>query len=133
MLWAYALWGLFGGFAVEGLEFAGAIRRTGNFPWREEGEPDLAPFAVSVIVRLAISAGLSTAVAASNQVSGAFGAVTIGAGAPLIFQQIVRQAASGTAAGKTQTQHAVPHTAEAPPDGLKTALPHPARPAKEQS
>lgn len=29
----YAVWGLFGGFAVEGLDFIGAIRRSGDWPY----------------------------------------------------------------------------------------------------
>jgi hypothetical protein len=56
--WQYALWGLFGGFAVDGLEFVGAIRRVGGWPWRLPGEPGPLPFTVSVLIRLVVVLGL---------------------------------------------------------------------------
>ena len=132
MWWVYALWGLFGGFAVEGLEFAGAIRRTGGWPWRQAGEPGPVPLLVSVIVRLAVSAGLTAAVAASNQVSGPFGALTIGAGAPLIFEQIVRQAA-GSASAYAVPVHAKAHIVGPPSDGSEETASTSALSAEERS
>jgi hypothetical protein len=91
IMWAYALWGVFGGFAVEALEFVAAIRRTGGWPWRQSGEPGALPLLVSVILRLSVSAGLAAALAASHQLSGVFAAVAVGAGAPLIIEQLARQ------------------------------------------
>ncbi|GAB3481368.1 hypothetical protein [Amycolatopsis cihanbeyliensis] len=86
-----AVWGLFGGFAVEGLEFAGAIRRTGGWPWRQPNEPGPLPLAVSVIIRLAVGAGLAVAIGATGHISGALGAVAVGVAAPLIIEQVARQ------------------------------------------
>jgi CO/xanthine dehydrogenase Mo-binding subunit len=123
---------LFGGFAVEGLEFAGAIRRTSGWPWRQQDEPGLGPYLVSVIIRLGISAGLTTAVAASNQVSGPFGAVTIGAGAPLIFEQMVRHAAGSADAERGTSTHSSPRSVKPSPDGLKTDRPKSVSRAKER-
>ncbi len=85
------LWGLFGGFAVEGLEFAGAIRRTGSWPWRSRGEAGPAPMLVSVLIRLTVGAGLALAAGWSDQVSGPVGALAIGVAAPLFVEQMARQ------------------------------------------
>jgi hypothetical protein len=80
----YAVWGLFGGFAVEGLEFAGAIRRTGTWPWRQPGEPGPLPLAVSVVIRLAIGSGLAAAAGLAGQVNGPFGALAVGVCSALV-------------------------------------------------
>jgi hypothetical protein len=87
----FAVWGLFGGFAVEGLEFTAAIRRGGRWPWQQPGEPGALPFAVSVIVRLAVGAGLAAAAGVADQISGPFGAVALGVAAPLVVEQLARQ------------------------------------------
>jgi hypothetical protein len=89
--WQYAIWGFFGGFAVDGLEFAGAIRRVGGWPWRQEGEPGLLPLAISVLIRLVVGAGLAAASGSTGQVSGPFGAVAVGVAAPLLIEQLARQ------------------------------------------
>lgn len=87
----YALWGLFGGFAIEGLEFSAAIRRTGSWPWKQEGEPSCAMLLVSVIIRLGIGAGLAVAAGLTGQISGPLGAVAIGVAAPLFIEQLAGQ------------------------------------------
>lgn len=87
----FAAWGLFGGFAVEGLEFAAAIRRSGRWPWRNRGEPGPLPFLASVLIRLSVGAGLAAAAGAANQVSGPFGALAVGVAAPLLVEQLARQ------------------------------------------
>jgi hypothetical protein len=88
---AYAGWGLFGGFAVEGLDFTTAIKKTGDWPWRSEGEPGPLPLAVSVVIRLLIGAGLAAAAVGTHQVSGPLGAIAIGVGAPYLVGQMARQ------------------------------------------
>ncbi|AOS62799.1 hypothetical protein TL08_09920 [Actinoalloteichus hymeniacidonis] len=90
MGWEYALWGLFGGFAVEGLEFSGAIRRTGTWPWRVPDEPGPLPLLVSVLIRLGVGSGLAAAAGIAGQVSGPFGALAIGVAAPLLVEQLTR-------------------------------------------
>lgn len=87
----YAAWGVFGGFAVEGLEFAAAIRRVGGWPWLQPGEPGPVPLIVSVLIRLTIGAGLAEAAGLTNQVSGPFGALAVGIAAPLLIEQLAGQ------------------------------------------
>jgi hypothetical protein len=98
-VWEYVMWGFFGGFAVEGLEFAGAIRRVGDWPWRQPGEPKPLPLVVSVLIRLAVGAGLAAAAGSTGQVSGPFGAVAVGVAAPLMIEQLARQLPPAAAAG----------------------------------
>ncbi|PPK64251.1 hypothetical protein V5P93_006160 [Actinokineospora auranticolor] len=84
-------WGLFGGFAVEGLEFVARIRRTGTWPWRGKNAPAVLPFAVSVLIRLTISGGLAAAAGSSGQFAGPLGALVVGISAPLIVEKLARQ------------------------------------------
>jgi hypothetical protein len=88
----YALWGMFGGFAVEGLEFAAAIRRTGTWPWLLRGEPGPVALLVSVVIRLAVGAGLAVACGTTGQVNGPFGALAVGIAAPVLVERIARHA-----------------------------------------
>jgi len=57
-LWDHALWGAFGGVAVELLA---AIKRVKKFPWKVKGEIGLGPFLFTVVVRLGLGAGLAVA------------------------------------------------------------------------
>ncbi|GAA0939768.1 hypothetical protein [Virgisporangium aurantiacum] len=84
-------WGLLGGFAVEGLQFAAAVRRCGDWPWTKRSEPNFGPFIVSVFIRLAVGAGLAAAAAAGGQLGGPFAAVAVGASAPLLVEQLAQQ------------------------------------------
>ena len=86
----FAAWGFFGGFAVEGLEFSRAIRYVRDWPWKGEDEPSALSLGVSVIIRLVVSTGLSVAAGEAHQVAGPFGALAIGASAPLIMEQLAR-------------------------------------------
>ncbi|MCP2164223.1 hypothetical protein [Goodfellowiella coeruleoviolacea] len=87
----YAAWGLFGGFAVEGLEFSTAIRRNKGWPWQNDNGIGPLPLLISVIIRLGIGSGLATAAGLSDQVSGPFGALAVGIAAPLLVEQLARQ------------------------------------------
>ncbi len=64
-----ALWGLFGGFAVEGLDLYTAVRRHGRWPWQSGKAKDAGPWAylIAELVRLAIGGGLAAAASASGQ------------------------------------------------------------------
>ncbi|WP_051054332.1 hypothetical protein [Frankia sp. QA3] len=87
-----ALWGLFGGFAVEGLDLYTAVRRSGRWPWRT-GRPRAVgawAYLVAEVVRLAIGAGLAAAAGASGQVTTAFAAVAVGIAAPLVVERLAR-------------------------------------------
>jgi uncharacterized protein (DUF1501 family) len=92
------LWGLFGGFAVEGLELYAAVRRHGRWPWKplahldagETPEAGAAAYVIAEVVRLLIGAGLAWAAAATGQVTGPLGALGVGVAAPTIIGQLAK-------------------------------------------
>lgn len=99
------LWGLFGGFAVEGLELYAAYQRYRRWPWQrpggggssttngadqEPGEVGVWGYVVAEAIRLLIGAGLAWAAAATGQISGPLGALGVGAAAPTIIGQLMR-------------------------------------------
>lgn len=88
--WDDAVWGLFGGFATDGLEFAGAIRRVGGWPWHQRGEPGPLPLAASVLIRLAGGTRHAAVAKSTGQVSGPFGALPVGVAAPLLIERLAR-------------------------------------------
>lgn len=93
MTWIEAAgWGLFGGFAVEGLDLYTAVRRRGCWPWWARGprEVGVAGYIVAELVRLVIGSGLAWALAESRQITTAFGAVLVGVAAPLLVERITR-------------------------------------------
>ena len=90
--WQAALWGAFGGLAVEALEFGAVIRRTGRWPWRMKGEPSASIFAVSVLIRVGVGFGLAAAAAETNQIAGPIAAIAIGVAAPLIIEKMSARA-----------------------------------------
>lgn len=87
-----ALWGLFGGFAVEGLDLYGAVRRRGCWPWQVRGprEVGAAGYFVAEVFRLVIGSGLAWALAVSQQVTTPIGALAVGIAAPLIVERLTR-------------------------------------------
>jgi hypothetical protein len=87
-----ALWGLFGGFAVEGLDLYTAVRRFGRWPWRVREPREAGPvaYAVAELVRLAIGGGLAAATAVSGQITSPAGALAVGVAAPLIVERLTR-------------------------------------------
>lgn len=86
------MWGLFAALALEGLDLLGAVRRAGGPPWRGVGEPGVAPYAMSAVVRCLCGAGLAAGLAAAGQVSAVGAAVAAGVAAPLLLTQVVRLA-----------------------------------------
>jgi len=92
------IWGLFGGFAVEGLELYGALRRHGRWPWKpqpgrdasEIPEAGLAGYLIAEGIRLFIGAGLAWAAAATGQIAGPLGALGVGVAAPTIIGQLAK-------------------------------------------
>jgi hypothetical protein len=89
--WEFAVWGAFGGLAVEAIQFYGAIRRTGRWPWRAKGEPGPGPLLVSVLIRVGVGLGLAWAAGATNQIGGPLAAIAVGVAAPLIIEQMARR------------------------------------------
>ncbi|MEN3360365.1 MAG: hypothetical protein V7637_4347 [Mycobacteriales bacterium] len=86
------LWGLFGGFAVEGLDLYGALRRRGCWPWGgpEPREVGIVGYAVAEAIRLIIGGGLAGAAATSSEVTSPAGALAVGVAAPLIVERLAR-------------------------------------------
>jgi hypothetical protein len=86
--WELGIWGLFGGFIVDGLEFWHLVRGAkGVWPAQYRG----CAFIAAEIVRLGIGAGLAIAFGKSGQVSGVIGAIAIGAAAPVIVEKLSHQ------------------------------------------
>jgi hypothetical protein len=90
MTWEFIIWGATGGLAVELVEFYGAIRRVGNWPWNLPGEPRRSVLLVAVVIRIILGAILAGALGASEEVSGAMGALAAGVAAPLLVEQLKR-------------------------------------------
>jgi len=91
--WQAALWGLFGGFALEGLDMRAAVRRYGTWPWcvaDSQGGGGPASHLIAELIRMFIGAGLAWATAASGQTSGPFAAVAVGVTAPLIIERFTQ-------------------------------------------
>jgi hypothetical protein len=92
-----ALCGLFGSFAVEGLELYNSIRRKGRWPWQinpeteKPSEVGQRAYLVAELIRLLIGAGLAWACAATGQIDGPLGAVSVGAAAPFIIGEITKR------------------------------------------
>ncbi|WP_152989870.1 hypothetical protein [Frankia sp. ACN1ag] len=85
-----ALWGLFGGFAVEGLDLYAAVRRHGRWPWQRGRSREAGPraYLVAELVRLAIGAGLAAAAGTSGQITTPFAALAVGVAAPLVVERL---------------------------------------------
>lgn len=92
-----ALWGVFGAFAVEGMEFAGEIRRSG-WPWRKKSGPGPIAYFISVVIRFAVSGGLAMCFGYTGQFAGPLGPLSIGIAAPLIVEKLARQVAAAAVA-----------------------------------
>lgn len=93
-----AVWGLFGGFAVEGLELYAALRHKGRWPWKcpaqsgtgEIPEAGVKGYAIAEAIRLVIGAGLAWAAASTEQIAGPLGALGVGVAAPTIIGQLAK-------------------------------------------
>lgn len=87
---ATALWGLFGGALVAGLDFIAVVGRIGDWPWRARKKLRAGPYVAATLVRLLLGAGLALAAGQSGLASNALSAVMIGVAAPLIIEKIAR-------------------------------------------
>jgi hypothetical protein len=114
--WEMALWGLFGGFAVEGLDFYRAFKAGSPMPWRErqthgQRVPHGVLYLVVTVIRLAIGGGLALAAAQSDQVTTPLAAVAVGVAAPLIVERLLMTA------GSAERDSVRPTASAASPDG----------------
>jgi hypothetical protein len=84
-------WGLFGAFAVEGMDLYDAVRRHRRWPWHDAGgssaEATAVQYAIAELIRLMIGWGLAIASVGTGQVSGPLGAIAVGAAAPVIISR----------------------------------------------
>lgn len=88
--WTVALCGLFGGFAVEGLDIWAAIRRHGHPPWRGREAPGLGIYLLAEGIRLSVGAGLAYVAWLSGEVPRPIGVVAIGVAAPLLIERLTK-------------------------------------------
>jgi hypothetical protein len=89
--WLYALYGACGGLALEAIQFSGAIRRTGNFPWETKGEPGPLPLFVSVVIRMGVGYLLAFAAVQSWREPMPLAVIAIGIAAPLLVEQMAKR------------------------------------------
>lgn len=109
-MWFHAaMWGLFGSFAVEGLDLWAAVRRWGVWPWRVIGPREVGAlgYFVAELIRLVIGGGLAAAAMLSGQITTPLGALAVGVAAPLIVERLTRSinltdSTQATAGGKEQ-------------------------------
>ncbi|MGW2873127.1 hypothetical protein DR950_01755 [Kitasatospora xanthocidica] len=90
--WQAGLWGLLGSGLIEGWDLYAAIHAARGFPWKRRDRLKLLPYLVAVAIRLGVGAALAAVYAASGQIAGAIGAVTVGIAAPKILEQLARRA-----------------------------------------
>jgi hypothetical protein len=83
-----ALWGAFGGLAVELVEFHRVLRQTGTWPWNIQGEPSASMWLASIVIRIGLGLGLAVAGAETGEIAGPFAAIGAGVAAPLIIEQL---------------------------------------------
>lgn len=85
-------WGLFGGFAVEGLDCYAVLRTCGDWPWRVKLEWESGPlgYGTAEVIRLSIGGGLALASAQSGQVTTAIGAAAVGVATPIIVERLLK-------------------------------------------
>ena len=98
--WEAALWGGFGGLAVELVQFLGAIHRHRKWPWQVAGEVPADILLVSALVRVLLGCGLAAAANQTGQFTGPLGAVVVGVAAPLLVEQMAKRAAFGQPEGE---------------------------------
>ena len=84
-VWEAVVWGVFGGVVVDGIELVKVIRA-----YRGRLPPDVRRWAywIAELLRLVIGGGLAVALNDAGQISGAFGALAVGAAAPLIAEKL---------------------------------------------
>ena len=89
MLWYLALlWGLFGGAAVEAMDFYGASKEENETP-----RPRRYVFrhGFAIVLRVAVGGGLAVVFADANQICGSMGAVMVGAATPIIVAMFAKK------------------------------------------
>lgn len=94
-----ALWGLFGGALVIGLDFIAVVGRIGDWPWKDQKKLRAGPYLAAMLVRLMLGAGLAVAAGKSGLVSNPLSAITIGVATPLFTEKLTRAGADFISGG----------------------------------
>lgn len=92
--WAACLWGLAGVGLVEAYLLWGAVSSSAvrRWPWVDDQQHRHVGFyVVALACRCVMGVGLDAVYAATHQVSGPLGAVTLGIGTPLIIKQMAER------------------------------------------
>ncbi|WP_369240536.1 hypothetical protein AB5J56_40035 [Streptomyces sp. R21] len=111
VLWEGVLWGAFGGFAMEALDYIIAVRRRRMLPWLvgastltpdrgtepdsrgrhvpdELPAPGLLAYGIAVCLRIVVGAGAAAAVVSTSPSASAWMAVVTGAASLLAFEKV---------------------------------------------
>lgn len=80
---------------IEILELSTVTRRHKRFPWLVPGEMGFWTYLYCALTRPLVGVVVAVALGATGQVSGAWGLLVIGAGAPLIIRNAAQQVAGG--------------------------------------
>lgn len=130
------MWGLYGGFAVEGLALIAEARRIGGWPWSGADQLPARVLLLAIVIRVGIGAGLAAAAFSSEQITTAFAAVTVGAGANKIIEGLIAQVpldspsqGEPARAGPDPTPPTDPHAS----NGAERPARHPRPPAASNS
>ncbi|WP_367324741.1 hypothetical protein [Streptomyces sp. HUAS ZL42] len=103
-----ALWGAFGGFAIEAIDYVIAVRRWRKLPWKvgahslsdpkampaqqssdDDGAPGLIAYLIAAGLRIALGLGGAAAFTAANgETMNAWLAVILGAAVPYVFEKV---------------------------------------------
>lgn len=82
------MWGIFGSLVVDGVQiYRVVLNNGGNWP----KDCRSIAFFIAECIRTCAGAGLAVALWKANQISGPIGALTVGAAAPLIVENLARQ------------------------------------------
>lgn len=93
-VWQACLWGLAGVGLVEAYLMWGAVSSSAGprWPWvNDDGHRKVGFYVVAFACRCVMGVGLDAVYAATHQVSGPLGAVTLGIAAPLIIKQMAER------------------------------------------
>lgn len=118
--WSFLIWGAVGGAVVEAAEFYTCVRHEGRLPWnRTDKSPSATQYLVSIVVRIALGAGMATGAGLSGQVNGTFGALALGVAAPVVVERLIAReadkilAAESPSVSRPQAKHGQPEAPDA--------------------
>ena len=91
----FACWGLMGGVSIELLDLAAQTKKQGKFPWLVPGQMNFWAYLYCALTRPVVGAVVAVALGLAGQITGAWGLLVVGAGAPLVIQNASSQVAAG--------------------------------------